>query len=336
MVRRFMGPRQLFAWLDHRVSDRMLVGGKGASLSCLARLGAPVPRAGALTTVAYTAFAGSIGLLHRPTEVAIADLPRIHDQFMTAPLPEAVADTLASVFHAFQAHAGSDLALAVRSSATAEDSAAFSFAGLHDSILDVRTLADLETAVRQCWASLWSERAVAYRRASGLGDEDAAIAVVIQQLVRSDVSFVVFTTDPVSGNGDHLVISASWGLGEAIVSGIVTPDHIVVGADGEILQYTPGAKHRMVIPGAGPDAGTREVAVPRALQTLPALTHEQVAAIAAMARSLSRRLGYEADVEGGIAGDQIFLFQARPITTLVSGTIIPLSTPTKRAALVPA
>jgi pyruvate,water dikinase len=253
------------------MSDRMLVGGKGSSLSRLSRLGAPVPKAGALTTVAYTAFAGSIGLLHRPTGITDADLPRIRDQIMTAPLPDAVADAIPSTFLAFQIHAGGSLALAVRSSATAEDSAAFSFAGLHDTILDVRTLSDLEMAVRQCWASLWSDRAVAYRRTSGLGGGDAAIAVVIQQLVRSDVSFVVFTTDPVSGNGDHLVISASWGLGEAVVSGIVTPDHIVVGADGTILDYTTNAKHRMVIPGAAPGAGTREVAVPRAADAAGAL-----------------------------------------------------------------
>lgn len=206
----------------------------------------------------------------------------------------------------------------MRSSATAEDSAAFSFAGLHDTVLDVRTLPDLEAAVKQCWASLWSERAVAYRRAGGLAADGAAIAVVVQPLVRSDVSFVVFTADSVRERDGHLVISSTWGLGEAVVSGLVVPDHVVVGPDGKIVEYAVGDKHQMVIPGAGPGDGAREVAVPRVLRTAPALTADQIAAIAAMARELRPRLGYEADLEGAFAGGALFLFQARPITTLGS------------------
>jgi pyruvate,water dikinase len=145
-----------------------------------------------------------------------------------------------------------------------------------------------------------------------------SIAVVVQELVRSDVSFVVFTADPVGDRDRHLVIAASWGLGEAVVSGLVVPDHIVVGPDGQILEYTVGDKHLMVIPGAQPEDGTREVPVPRALRTVPVLSDTQASAIAAMARELSPRLGYEADLEGAIAGDVLYLFQARPITTLGS------------------
>ena len=207
--------------------------------------------------------------------------------------------------------------MAVRSSATAEDSAEFSFAGLHDTFLDVRDMAGLERAITRCWASLWSERAVAYRRAGGMATDEAAIAVVVQQLVRSDVSFVVFTADPVSGDDGHLVISATWGLGEAIVSGLVVPDNIVIGPDGAVIDYTIGGKHLMVIPGSSPGGGVREVPVPRALREMRTMTDAQAMRVGAAARGVAGRLGFQADLEGAFAGDALYLLQARPITTLV-------------------
>jgi rifampicin phosphotransferase len=311
------GAECLFVWLDAAPASRDLVGGKGASLSRLAALGAPVPLAFALTTHAYSLFAASHGLPCRASEVADDDLPALRAQIVGAEIPLPVADVVVDGYRAFQAGAGSDgVALAVRSSATAEDSEAFSFAGLHDTVLDVRTLPALEAAVRQCWASLWSERAVSYRRAGGLAADEAAIAVVVQQLVRSDASFVVFTADPVGDRDGHLIIAATWGLGEAVVSGLVVPDHIVVDPKGQVVEYTVGDKHLMVIPGARPEDGTREVPVPRALRTAPALSNEQASAIATMARDLAPRLGYEADLEGAFSADALYLFQARPITTL--------------------
>jgi pyruvate,water dikinase len=309
-------------WLDRSATSRTLVGGKGASLSHLADLGAPVPPAFALTTRAYAEFATALGLPQHALDIAEADLPAIRATIAGGRLPAPVAEALGHGFDAFHTRLNGHLALAVRSSATAEDSSDFSFAGLHDTILDVRTLPALENAVRQCWASLWSDRALAYRHAGGLAGDDASIAVVVQQLVRSDVSFVVFTTDPVTGRDGRLVISASWGLGEAIVSGLATPDHIVVGPDGQIDEYTIGDKAVMVIPGANPGDGTREAPTPRALRTAPALSPEQVFAIAATARDLAARLGYEADIEGAICDGTLHLFQARPITTLALGNSV--------------
>jgi rifampicin phosphotransferase len=303
-------------WLDTGLAERNLVGGKGASLGRLAELGAPVPPALAITTDAYLEFARAIDLPQLAAVGSADDLAGIRAQIAAAPLPTAVDAAMAQGFAAFQDRLGPEVALAVRSSATAEDAADFSFAGQHDSILGVRSLPALETAVRQCWASLWSERAVAYRRGADLIDDEAAIAVVVQQMVQSDVSFIAFTSDPVSGRGNHLVISATWGLGEALVSGLVVPDHVVIGADGELVEYTVGEKHLMVIPGAGAGNGTEEVPVPRALRSVPSLSPEQAAGIASLAREISPRLGFEADFEGAIAGDAIYLFQARPITTL--------------------
>jgi pyruvate,water dikinase len=300
-------------WLDQAPLARTLVGGKGASLSELAALGAPVPPAFAITAPACAAFMASLGVTDLAS-VTPAMLPALREQIMAAPLLAELSAALAEGFAALQARAGDDVALAVRSSATTEDGSEHSFAGQHDTILGVRTLPDLVYAVRQCWASLWSERAVAYRQAN-LPDAAPCMAVVVQQMIRSDVSFIAFTDDPLGERPDHVVISASWGLGEALVSGMVTPDHVAVAPDGQVAEYVVGDKQLMIIPDAS-GFGTREAPVPRMMRTLPTLCPEQAAEIAALVRSLAARLGFAADLEGAIAAGEIVLFQARPITTL--------------------
>lgn len=309
----------VLVWLNDGVVDRELVGGKGASLSRLTELGARVPPAFALTTHAYERFAAWLGLPRRASEVSDSELPALRARIESAELPGDVRQIVAREFAVCQELAGAECALAVRSSATAEDSAEFSFAGLHDTILDVRDFESLERAIVRCWASLWSDRAVTYRRASGIEADAAAIAVVVQQLIRSDVSFVVFTADPVSDRDEHLVIAATWGLGEAVVSGLVVPDHIVIGLDGEVVEHIIGDKHLMVIPGANPGDGVREAPVPRLLRTMPVMTAAQAMAIGAAARRLSERLGFHADIEGALCNGEIFFLQARPITTLRAG-----------------
>jgi rifampicin phosphotransferase len=303
-------------WLNSGEPARSCVGGKAASLSRLVALGAPVPTAFAISTAAYAEFSDFHGFPRRVADVAAEHIEQLRTNILEAPFPVPIADSIRDAFHALARLAGDDLRLAVRSSATAEDSAAFSFAGLHDTVLDVRTLTALEAAIRRCWASLWSDRAVSYRRDGGLAEDISDIAVVVQQLIHSDVSFVAFAVDPVSGDQDTVVIDATWGLGESIVSGMVVPDHISVARDGRVLDYTVGSKHLMVIPGEHPGGGVREVPVPRLLQQIPALTPEQAQAIAGLARDLSTRLGYAADLEGGIVDGNLHLFQARPITTL--------------------
>lgn len=285
-------------------------------MSALAAHGAPVPAAFALSTVVYAEFARSIGLPMRACEADDADLASIRAGIEDAPLPPFVTDLLRQGWETLTATRAVTPSLAVRSSATSEDSAEYSFAGLHDTVLDVRDLPGLECAVRRCWASLWSDRSVDYRRRKGLDAETAEIAVVVQELIPSDVSFVVFTADPVGGNDDHLVIAATWGLGEAVVSGLVVPDHIVIGPSGGVIEYTPGEKLVMIIPGGTNGGGAREAPVPRVLQSAPVLTQSQAIEIGKIARRISARLGFKADIEGAIAGGTVYLLQARPITTL--------------------
>ena len=302
-------------WLHEAPAERSLVGGKGASLSDLAALGAPVPPAFALTTRTYNEFAKSLALPQRASDVCDDDLPGIRASIELASIPDHISDAIESSFLRLKSQADGSIGFAVRSSATAEDSAEFSFAGLHDTVLDVRDLPELKRAIKQCWASLWSERAVTYRRAGGFSPDDAAMAVVVQQLVRSDVSFVVFTADPVSGHDQHLVIAATWGLGEAVVAGLVVPDHIVIGPGGEVIEYVVGDKELMVIPAATTSQGSREVPVPKAMRRMPVMTEAQASEIGRLARGLSSKLGFQADIEGGFYNGTMYLFQARPITT---------------------
>jgi pyruvate,water dikinase len=302
-------------WLDGQTVSRSLVGGKGANLSTLVALGAPVPPAFSLSTDAYAAMAEATALPKRASEVSDSDLPAIRAVIEASPLPGDIRAALSEAFGELSDLAGGEISVAVRSSATSEDSAAYSFAGLHDTILDVRDLDALEDAIKRCWASLWTERVVAYRRQAGLAADDGGIAVVVQQMVRSDVSFVAFAADPIFGRSDYVLINAAWGLGETLVSGMVTPDQVIVDSNGAIHEYMIGEKAEMVLARTdGP--GTQSVPVPRVLRTVPALGREQAHAIATMARRLSDSLGYPADIEGAFVGSQLMLFQARPITTI--------------------
>ncbi len=307
-------------WLGQPGLDRSHIGGKAAGLNALFQLGVPVPPG---CVVDAEALGSALATFRREADVRTgAEASIIGDYLLNAPMEPALVDELQAAASILQADAGrtGELPLAVRSSALDEDGQAFSFAGLHDTVLDVRTPDGLQSAVRQCWASGWSDRAIAYRRKRGGDGAPDGIAVVVQRMVPSDVSFVAFTTDPVTEDPNRLVISATWGLGEALASGSVHPDHIVVDRDCNIIEYEVGAKRTMVIPGSFTDAGVRTVPVPRALQSRPVLTTAQADKIASMARWLAARMGFEADVEGCIAGDDVYVLQARPITSLASPT----------------
>ncbi|MGW0070387.1 PEP/pyruvate-binding domain-containing protein, partial [Streptosporangium sandarakinum] len=214
--------------LSDAAADLATAGGKGASLARLARAGLPVPGGFCVTTGAYRDFVSRDGL-HDEITRAVAGLPadraarRIAELFAGREVP---AETAAEILAA-HAKLGDDVPVAVRSSATAEDLPGMSFAGQQDTYLNVR--ADgLVAAVARCWASLWTERAIAYRTGQGVPHDDVALAVVVQELVPADAAGVMFTADPVTGARDRIVLNASWGLGEAVVGGLVTPDTVVV------------------------------------------------------------------------------------------------------------
>jgi pyruvate,water dikinase len=226
--------------------------------------------------------------------------------------PLDLRDDLAQALSALIAcHGLPDLTVAVRSSAVEEDSPSASFAGQYETSLNVVGVEAIVQAVTRSCASAQSERALAYRRKLGLSVERVRLAVLVQQLVVADVSAVVFGAHPVSGSREQVVINASWGLGEALVGGTVTPDTFVVQkADLAVVTRTIADKQRMTIVAPG---GTREVDVPRFLRQEACLTIEQVLELA---RSLEAAMGWAVDVECAYSGGYLYLLQCRPITTL--------------------
>lgn len=282
---------------EERSRDIDLVGGKAASLSRFAAAHR-VPPGFCLTTAAYHAWSR----LARPAH-------------QRATLPPALRGALHDAYGELGRRCGADpLRVAVRSSAIDEDGADASFAGQHETFLNVVGIDAVAEALVGCWSSGRSQRALAYRRGSGLDADRILLAVVVQQLVPADASAVVFSADPVSGRRDQVLIDASFGLGESIVGGSVTPDSYRVDkVSGAVVERTVGSKERMHIPVPG---GTREVPVPRPLRSRAALTDEQCAACAALARSLEEDMGQPVDVECAFYDGQLYLLQCRAITRL--------------------
>ncbi|MER5262568.1 PEP/pyruvate-binding domain-containing protein [Actinosynnema sp. NPDC002837] len=267
-----MGTTALVLPLADPAADLEAVGGKGASLARLAAAGLPVPDGFHLTTHAYRrATAGLDAEIRagRGGEAAIAAA------FERLDLPDDIADAIRAALPPGP--------VAVRSSATAEDLPDLSFAGQHDTFLDVSG-DEVLNAVKRCWASLWTARAVAYRARNGI--TDVAIAVVVQQMVAADAAGVLFTANPVTGARTETVVNAAPGLGEALVGGTVTPDEYVVSADGAVR-------------GSG-----------------SLLSHAQVRELAALGSRVQDLYGVPMDVEWAVAGGRIAVLQARPITAL--------------------
>jgi pyruvate,water dikinase len=205
-------------------------------------------------------------------------------------------------------------AVAVRSSALGEDSAGASFAGQHATYLNVAGHGALARAVGACWASAQSAQARAYRARHALGQTDAPMPVLVQQLVPADVSAVVFSVNPVSGDRGEVVVNASWGYGESVVGGTVTPDtYAVRRADLAIAGRVVADKRRMTVATPG---GTAEVDTPSFLRHQPALDDGQLLAAARLALALEAAMGWPVDLECAWADDRLFLLQCRPVTII--------------------
>lgn len=309
------------------VSAGMLsrVGGKAANLGELLSAGLPVPDGFCLTTEAYLQAVAPLGLddVHRALQAAPSDdlgalaglAGRARRLITSAPLPPAIAEAVRSAYGALGSAELPDVPVAVRSSATAEDLPLASFAGQQDTYLNVVGTEALLDAVRDCWASLWTDRAVAYRADRGIDPSAVALAVVVQRMVDAAVAGVMFTANPVTGRRREAVIDASPGLGEAVVSGAVNPDHFVVDiAAGQILQRRLGDKRLLVRP--LPGGGTERVDRPAASQEA-CLTDAQLRALAALGGTAEDHFGSPQDTEWVIdAAGKTWLTQSRPVTTL--------------------
>ena len=305
---------------DH--ADLETVGGKGASLARLTRAGLPVPDGFHITTQAYRQFVAENGLQGQilaalegvdalqPSTLEEAS-QTIMGLFAGAQIPPEIASV---ILQAYAALPGADPAVAVRSSATAEDLPEASFAGQQETYLNVSGPVAVLAAVKKCWASLWTARAIAYRLRQGISPNSLALAVVVQALVPAEAAGILFTADPVTGQRHQAMISAAWGLGEAVVGGLVTPDTIVLDKDsGRILSQQVADKQVMTV---RVDGGTREQPVPENLRRVPVLCEDVAAALARLGVQIEELYGQPMDIEWALSDRELYILQARPVTAL--------------------
>jgi pyruvate,water dikinase len=309
--------------------DTAIAGGKGANLGELTAAGLPVPPGFVIVASAYLEAmdaAGTRTLLHEqsahvePDDLAgLAEVAANLQQLVTkAGMPAELSDQVIAAYHEL----GNDVRVAVRSSATAEDTASTSFAGMNSTFTNVSGESALVDAVVECWASLFGQRVLAYRAAQGIADEEPAIAVVVQRMVDSDRSGVMFSADPSTGDRSKVVIEAARGLGEVVVSGAVEPDTYVASKeDQRVLSARIGHQAFMLRVGAdgadervdlSPDEGAQRV-----------LTDEEVGALTDLAVQVDNHYGEPQDMEWAFERRTLYLLQSRPITTLATPSATP-------------
>jgi rifampicin phosphotransferase len=308
---------------DHSSLTQDETGGKGVNLSRLSQAGFPVPPGFCVSTVAYRAFLATDGLADRLAQLAdtlsyndTAALERqtakIREVMLAAPMPEGISTEIAQSY----ARLGGETFVAVRSSGTAEDLADASFAGQHDTYLDVLGADEVIAAVRRCWASLWTARATGYRRQHNFDHTAVAIAVVVQKMVTSEVSGVMFTGNPLTTATDETVINATWGLGESLVQGAITPDQFVV----QVPQYTVieeeiGSKELRIVRDVAAGRGVVEENVPTDQRARATLRSQQIIDLARLGQSVQKYYGgFPQDIEWAIEAGTLYLLQSRPIT----------------------
>ena len=308
---------------DAHATELDVVGGKGASLARLAQAKFPVPPGFTITTEAYATFNRDNGLAAKIAPIIarlnyddFEDLERrtaeVRALVVNASFPASLRADVEQQYRAL----GDNPRVAVRSSATAEDLPDASFAGQHDTYLDVQTLDGVMDATKRCWASLWTARATSYRHTQRIAHLDVGVAVVIQQMVDADVAGVLFTANPITTATDEAVIEASWGLGEAIVAALVTPDSYTVKFPAlRIKDKTLGAKKVKIVRDPVSGIGTVEVAVSEADCARFCLTDSEVLSLAELGcRVMEFYGGFPQDLEFALADGNIHLLQSRPIT----------------------
>jgi pyruvate,water dikinase len=302
-------------------TDLPLAGGKGANLGELIQAGLPVPPGFCITTAGYHAFVvdnhleADLRLILDATQMGDpVSLESAHDQiqacFRSGQIPPALVDEICQSYLVLRNPAR---AVAVRSSATAEDLPDLSFAGQQDTYLNIIGEEALLDAVVRCWASLWTGRAIGYRARNSIDQWNITLAIVVQQMVQSETSGVLFTANPLTGRRCETVIEATFGLGEALVSGRVEPDRYVVNtASRRILNKEIGAKV-LVIQGKS-EGGT--ISLERQEFPQQALPEEQILALTRLGQQAAACFGSPQDMEWAWAGGQLYVVQSRPITSL--------------------
>jgi pyruvate,water dikinase len=321
----------LLAWFDDTVgADRACLGGKSASLGEMARAGLPVPPGFAVTTHAFrhardasgtsAAMAAALDGLDPGDQAGLSRrAAAVRELIGSWPVPPGLAAAVRDGYRQLAARSGHGrVAVAVRSSATCEDSPDASFAGEHDSYLWVRGEDAVLDAIRRCWASLFTDRAVAYRAQLGYRHLDTQMCVAVQQMVRPRSAGVAFTLNPGNGDRSAVAIDSAWGFGEGVVSGEVTPDNFLVDKVlGVITARTVSDKRHAYL--LGDDDQVRRTELDAGQASAPSLADAEILAVARLARAAERPYGCPQDIEWAVDGDRpdganVVLLQARPET----------------------
>jgi pyruvate, water dikinase len=325
------------------LADRATVGGKGGSLGELTRANIVVPPGFVITTHGFERFFAELdkedsirsrvqALRHDDLEKMRSLSEHLQARFETTTLPE---DVCADIVAAHAELCGADLnwPLAVRSSATAEDSDDASFAGLQDTYLWVKGAEATLKHVRSCWASLYSVPSISYRRKRGMPENGVAIAVVVQKMVDARSAGVMFTRSPLTGDRSVITIEATWGLGSALVSGEVTPDRFVIAKiTEEISVREMSDKFIQHVPDEG--GGIKEAETPAELRRVPSISDQELKALAEIGRKVERHYGRPQDIEWAIdRRGQILLLQSRPETVWSGKDKPPVAKPAENPLL---
>jgi len=297
-----------------------IAGGKGASLGEMLSAGIHVPPGFVITSTCFQNFLEETGLLGRIQELICTTSLHDHEALAQtseeirgliteAPVPDVIFEAIDTAF----SQLGSDY-VAVRSSATAEDGAHASWAGELESYLNT-SQEDLHTKIKLCWASLFTPRALLYQATCDPEHTQVQVAIVVQKMIESEVSGIAFSVHPISENTDHMVLEAGYGLGEAIVSGAVTPDTYVVSKSSEelVTEYVGNQSRQLVM---GDHGGNIWVEVAEELRSQPKLRPDQIHELAQLILRIERHYGFPCDVEWALQDDSLYVVQSRPITTL--------------------
>lgn len=284
--------------------DIARAGGKGANLGELIKAGFDVPDGFVLTTEAYAAALEAAQLSLPPPDED--DPAAFREQVCRVPILETTRREIATAYADLGAGP-----VAVRSSATAEDLPGATFAGQQDSFLNVIGEQQLIDAIRQCWASLWTERAVAYRRRRRIEPSEVRIAVLVQTMVPAETAGVMFTANPITGARDQTVVDASSGLGEAVVSGAVTPDHYVLDSDGRLVEFSLGRRELAIVGKAGGGVEHRPGGA-----TVRLLPDDTLQTLTALGSGVTRHFGQPQDIEWALNDGRLSVVQTRPMTAL--------------------
>lgn len=334
-----MNSKNTFWFKEIDKHDTNIVGGKGANLGEMTKAGFPVPPGFVVTAQAYLHFTKAnkldVKIKHILDHLDVTDpvalqtaSQTIQHMIKTSAIPQDISMAIINDYLTLKKEVKQkkyifftkELAVAVRSSATSEDSKTASFAGQNETYLNIIGEANVVDAVRRCWASLFEGRSIFYRHSQHIDHLEAAIAVVVQAQIPSEISGIMFSIDPVTNNRNRIVIETVWGLGEFIVQGKVTPDHYEVNKS-DLVVVSQQVVNQTIMLSRKKSGETFQDKVPKNKQDKKKLTDEQIRFLANLSRSLEEHYYFPQDSEFAVADDKIFLVQTRPITTTTPAVV---------------